>query len=224
MENPTLWLAFLAGVAYFFSPCTLPLIPSYLVTLSGFSLPEMVGRKRVAVFLHGLSFLLGFLFLFVSVGASATFLGNILSSHLVYFQKAGGLVIILFGLLIISKPSLLYRLPTTKSQIVKQGGLFGSFLVGLSFSAAWTGCSSPILAAILATAAVSKTIRRGISLLLAFSAGFAIPFLAITFFLNISLTALRYCQRSFRALELFLGILFVALGLRLILVPFPLTF
>jgi len=224
MENPTLGLAFLAGLAYFFSPCTLPLIPSYLVYLSGVSIPQMTGRRRLTVFLHGLFFLLGLLFLFVSVGASATLLGNILGRHLTLFQKVGGAVVIVFGLLILIKPNFLYRIPQAKSQTAKRAGFFGSFLVGLSFSAAWTGCSSPILGAVLVTAAVSETMRLGIYLLCAFSLGLAIPFLVVALLLDLFFAPLRRFQRHLRKVEVILALLFIAFGLRLIFVSFPLKF
>jgi len=143
MENPTLVLAFLAGMGYFSSPCTLPLIPSYLVYLSGISIPQMSGRKRLLVLLNAASFLAGLLFLFVAIGASATLVGNFLGRYLDILRRIGGAVIVALGILLIWKPGFLYRLPQGKNPSVKPVGLLGSFLVGLSFSAGWLRRGTP---------------------------------------------------------------------------------
>ena len=224
MENPTLVLAFLAGIAYFFSPCTLPLLPSYLIYLSGISLPQMAGRKRLVVLLNAAFFLAGLLVLFVAVGASATLVGNFLGKYLKTLQGIGGVVIIVLGILLIRKPAFLNRLHQGKNLGVKPVGLLGSFLVGLSLSAGWTGCSTPILGAMLVTAAVSETVRLGIYLLCAFSLGLAIPFLVSALLIDFLLKPLRRIQRHMRKIEIGLGLLFIAFGLRLFLASFSLSF
>jgi cytochrome c-type biogenesis protein len=224
MQNPTLGLAFLAGMGYFFSPCTLPLVPSYLVYLSGISIPQMAGRKKMVVFLNAVSFLAGLLFLFVAVGASATLLGNFLGKYLDILQGIGGIVIVALGIMLIRKPAFLYRIPPGRIPGVKPVGLLGSFIVGLSLSAAWTGCSTPILGAVLVTAAVSETVRLGIYLLCAFSLGLAIPFLLSALLIDVILNPLRKIQRHLRKIEIGLGLLFVVFGLRLLLTSFPFHF
>ena len=224
MQNPTLGLAFLAGIAYFFSPCTLPLVPSYLVYLSGVSIPQMTGRKRLVVLLNAAFFLAGLLFLFVAVGASATLVGNFLERYLKILQGIGGTVIIVLGILLIRKPAFLYRFPQGRNPGVKPVGLLGSFLVGLSLSAGWTGCSTPILGAMLVTAAVSETVRLGIYLLCAFSLGLAVPFLISALLIDLLLNPLRRIQRHVRKIEIGLGLLFIAFGLRLLLISFPFRF
>ncbi|MFA5394003.1 MAG: cytochrome c biogenesis protein CcdA [Candidatus Ratteibacteria bacterium] len=224
MQNPTIGLTFLAGMGYFFSPCTLPLIPSYLVYLSGISIPQMTGRKRLTVFLNAVFFLAGLLFLFVAVGASATLFGNFLRRYLKILQGIGGAVIIVLGIFLIRKPAFLYRFSQGRNPGVKPVGLLGSFLVGLSLSAGWTGCSTPILGAVLMTAAVSETVRLGIYLLCAFSLGLAVPFLISALLIDFLLTPLRRIQRHMRKIEIGLGLLFVTFGLRLLFASFPLHF
>ncbi|MFH0797535.1 MAG: cytochrome c biogenesis protein CcdA [Candidatus Omnitrophota bacterium] len=225
MEIPSLGLAFLAGVGYFFSPCTLPLLPSYLVYLSGISIPDITGKKRVTVFLNAGCFLAGFLSLFILLGASATMAGNFLGQHLKFIQNIGGAVIIFLGLLLIRKPGFLYRLPQRHStRSVKPAGLLGSFLVGLSFSAAWTGCSIPVLATIMVTAAVSETVRQGILLLILFSAGMAIPFLFCAFLIDHLLVYIQKIQRHLHKIEIILGLFFIAFGIRLLFKSFPFHF
>src|SRR2546427_6225596 len=90
-------LAFAAGLLSFLSPCVLPLVPSYIGFLTGMSLPEMSGRRRVAV-AHALLFVLGFSLVFVLLGASATALGRALNYYQVWLQRVGGVLIIGFGL------------------------------------------------------------------------------------------------------------------------------
>lgn len=222
MESPSLWLALAAGIGYFFSPCTLPLLPSYLVYLSGVSLPEIGGRKRFAVAAHAALFLAGFLTLFVLLGASATMLGSLLGRQARLIQGLGGAVVVLLGLVLIFKPGLLYRLPAGgRKSAARPAGYLGSFLVGLSFSAAWTGCSSPILGAILVTAATADTVRQGIRLLVAFSCGLALPFLVSALLIDVLLAPLRRFQRHLRKVEVALGLLFIAFGLYLALRNFP---
>lgn len=224
MENPTLGLAFLAGMGYFFSPCTLPLVPSYLVYLSGVSIPQMSGRKRLVVLLNAAFFLAGLLFLFVAVGASATLVGNFLGRYLKILQGIGGVVIVALGIMLIRKPTFLYRIPQGRSPGVKPVGLLGSFVVGLSLSAAWTGCSTPILGAMLVTAAVSETVRLGIYLLCAFSLGLAVPFLISALLIDLLLNPLRRIQRHMRKIEIGLGLIFIAFGLHLFFTSFPFRF
>ncbi len=217
-------LAFLAGMGYFFSPCTLPLVPAYLVYLSGISVPQMTGRKRLVVLLNAASFLAGLLFLFVAVGASATLVGNFLARYLKILRAIGGVVIVIFGSMLIRKPLFLYRIPQGRSPGVKPVGLLGSFLVGLSFSAGWTGCSTPILGAMLVTAAVSETVRLGIYLLCVFSLGLAIPFLLSAFLLDLLLKPLQRIQRHMRKVEIGLGLILIVFGLRLLLAFLPFRF
>ena len=90
-------VAFAAGLLSFLSPCVLPLVPSYIGFLTGMTLPEMGSRRRVAL-LHALCFTAGFSLIFILLGASATALGRALNYYQVWLQRAGGILIIAFGL------------------------------------------------------------------------------------------------------------------------------
>ncbi|HEY9505749.1 MAG TPA: cytochrome c biogenesis protein CcdA, partial [Gemmatimonadales bacterium] len=90
-------VAFAAGLLSFLSPCVLPLVPSYVGFLTGMTLGEMEGRRRVAL-LHALLFVAGFSLVFILLGASATALGRALNYYQVWLQRVGGLLIIAFGL------------------------------------------------------------------------------------------------------------------------------
>jgi cytochrome c-type biogenesis protein len=170
-------VAFAAGLLSFLSPCVLPLVPSYVGFLTGMTLPEVTGRRRVAL-THALLFVGGFSLVFILLGASATALGRALNYYQVWLQRIGGALIIVFGLLCLGvfNPRLLgqeRRLHLERKPV----GYLGSVLVGMAFAAGWTPCIGPVLGAILGLAATSADVSRGMLLLAVYSAGLALPFL-----------------------------------------------
>jgi cytochrome c-type biogenesis protein len=181
-------VAFAAGLLSFLSPCVLPLVPSYIGFLTGMTLAEMTGRRRVAL-LHALLFVVGFSVIFVILGASATALGRALNYYQVWLQRVGGVLIILFGLLCLG----VFKVPLLGQERRvhlerKPLGYLGSALVGMAFAAGWTPCIGPVLGGILGMAATSSDVSRGMLLLGVYSAGLALPFLiaaaALESFLN----------------------------------------
>ena len=209
-----LFVAFAAGLLSFLSPCVLPLVPSYIGFLTGMSLPEMAGRRRVAL-LHALLFVLGFSLVFMVRGASATALGRALNYYQHWLQRIGGVLIILFGLVclgVIRAPFLTQEHRLQMEQ--KPVGLLGSALVGMAFGAGWTPCIGPVLGAILGLAATTQDLSRGLLLLAVYSAGLAVPFLlaaaALDAFLDWFQRFRRYLpwvMRASGALLIFVGIL-----------------
>jgi cytochrome c-type biogenesis protein len=181
-------VAFAAGLLSFLSPCVLPLVPSYIGFLTGMTLSEMTGRRRVAL-LHALLFVAGFSLIFIILGASATALGRALNHYQVWLQRVGGVLIILFGLLCLG----VFKVPLLGQERRvhlerKPLGYLGSALVGMAFAAGWTPCIGPVLGGILGMAATSSDASRGMLLLGFYSAGLALPFLiaaaALESFLN----------------------------------------
>jgi cytochrome c-type biogenesis protein len=170
-------VAFVAGVLSFLSPCVLPLVPSYIGFLTGMTLPE-VGTRRRAALLHALLFVLGFSLVFILLGASATALGRALGYYQVWLQRAGGVLIILFGLLCLGVLSARPLLSEHRMQLEQKPlGYLGSAVVGMAFAAGWTPCIGPVLGGILGLAATSADVTRGMVLLAVYSAGLALPFL-----------------------------------------------
>ncbi|MGH7831832.1 MAG: cytochrome c biogenesis CcdA family protein, partial [Candidatus Binatia bacterium] len=195
-------VAFVAGLFSFLSPCVLPLIPSYLSFVSGVSLEEMranqVGnRVRRQVALHSLAFIVGFSLVFVSLGASASFLGGLFFSYRNVIRTLGGILIILVGLYLtgLFKISVLDRYFQFNLKN-KPAGYLGSVLVGITFAVAWTPCVGPILGAILTLAGTSAQVDRGIFLLATYAAGLALPFflsaVAVNSFFQFSQSFRRY--------------------------------
>ena len=221
MDNVTLFAAFVAGLLSFVSPCVLPLIPGYLSFVSGVSLEEMRGgddaqgtaRARGKVLLSSLGFICGFTLVFVSLGASASAVGEFLMSRLSILGKVAGAIIILFGLHMMGvlKIGWLYNEKRVQTQ-KKPAGPLGAVVVGIAFAFGWTPCIGPILAAILAIAASKDTVWQGIELLLAYSLGLGIPFLITSLAINQFFAVFARIRKHYRAIEVASGVLLIAVG------------
>jgi cytochrome c-type biogenesis protein len=169
--------AFTAGLLSFLSPCVLPLVPSYIGFLTGLTLEDLPGRRRLAL-AHALLFVAGFSTVFVLLGAGASSLGRTLKFHEVWLQRLGGLLLIGFGLICLG----VIRIGALQQERrvhlqEKPVGYLGSLLVGMAFAAGWTPCIGPILGGILGLASAQESLGRGVTLLLAYSTGLAVPFL-----------------------------------------------
>ncbi|WP_206880169.1 cytochrome c biogenesis protein CcdA [Alicyclobacillus mali (ex Roth et al. 2021)] len=216
-------MSFAAGLVSFFSPCVLPLYPSYLSYLSGVSLHSVDERlltwdARMRVVAHALFFMLGFSAIFFALGLSASSLGRVFIQYRGVIRVAGGLLVTGMGLVLagILKPAWLMREWKLFGR-ARKFGYISSFFVGLTFAAGWTPCIGPILSSVLVLAATHAAL--GIPLMVAYVAGFSIPFLAIAGGFA-SLGRLRslarysaWISRVSGYLLVFLGVLLVAHGL-----------
>jgi cytochrome c-type biogenesis protein len=219
MDQVSLFAALTAGLLSFLSPCILPLIPAYLSFISGLSLGEMRNEESDAksfakVMTNALLFVMGFSFVFVSLGASATFLGKFLVEELGILRKVAGALVILFGLHMLG----LFRIGFLDQekryhQKTKSLGLFGSFLVGVAFALGWTPCIGPILATILFLASTKETVAQGIWLLAVYSAGLGVPFLLAALALDRFFQVSSAFKRHFRAIEITSGVLLIGVGI-----------
>jgi cytochrome c-type biogenesis protein len=172
-----LLLAFSAGLLSFLSPCVLPLIPSYLTFVTGVGFEDL-GRARRAALVHALLFVVGFTLIFVTLGASATVLGRLLIAYRVWITRAGGALVVLFGLYLLGAIRVAAFDRERRVHLAnKPVGYLGSMLVGVAFGAGWTPCLGPILGAILTYTAATADLSKGLPLLLAYSLGLALPFL-----------------------------------------------
>jgi cytochrome c-type biogenesis protein len=188
--------AAVAGVISFLSPCVLPLVPPYLVFISGTSLDDLKtaegadkARNYQNVMLAALAFVLGLATVFVALGASASYFGQLLRAYLPLLAQLAGVFIIIMGLnfLGLFKLSFLSR-EVRYHQEGKSVGLLGAYGIGMAFAFGWTPCIGPVLAAILSIAASTESVTKGASLLFVYSLGLGIPFLisaaSINVFLN----------------------------------------
>jgi len=93
-----------------------------------------------------------------------------------------------------------------------QPGIWSGFLLGFAFAFGWTPCIGPILATVLALAAASDTIARGVLLLAVYSAGLAIPFLLTALGIGQFMTFYKNFRKYLHAVELFSGALLLFVG------------
>lgn len=222
MNDVNIFIAFTAGLLSFLSPCVLPIIPSYLSFVSGVSLEEMraaqIGsRMRRLVVLNSLGFIIGFSLVFVSLGASASFLGSIFLSYRSLIRTLGGIFIALVGIYLLGffKIGLLDRYVQFNLRN-KPAGYLGSVLVGVTFAAAWIPCVGPILGAILTLAGTSAEIERGTLLLSSYAAGLAVPFFVSALAVNSFFRFFEIFRRYVRLVDVAAGILLVVVGILLV--------
>ncbi|MBU6366452.1 MAG: cytochrome c biogenesis protein CcdA [Gemmatimonadetes bacterium] len=176
-ESLGVLVAFTAGLLSFLSPCVLPLVPSYITFITGMGLDDATQARRTAL-LHAVLFVAGFSFIFVALGAGATAFGQLLREYRVWIARLGGALMVLMGLwmLDVVRVGALQRERRVHLSD-KPIGYLGTVLVGVAFGAGWTPCLGPTLGAILLLAASEASLGRGIGLLVAYSAGLALPFL-----------------------------------------------
>jgi len=211
--------AFIAGLLSFVSPCVLPLVPPYLCYLAGISLEEFnetSSRSKVTrrVFVCALAFVAGFSVVFVSLGASASYLGQFVQSYYLWLSKAAGVLIILMGLhfLGVFKIALLYRHAQVEVTR-KPAGIPGAFVMGLAFAFGWTPCVGPVLATILVGAGAQDTVGEGVKLLSAYSAGIGLPFLLAAAFAGPFMRLMTRFRRHLGTVEKIIGGLLVLTGI-----------
>jgi cytochrome c-type biogenesis protein len=214
----TLGLAFLAGLASFLSPCVFSLVPAYVGYLGGRAAGgENTTSGRWLTFSHGIAFVLGFSIVFVVLGVAAAAAGAFLYDLRDWLAKIGGIVVIIFGLHMIG----VFRIPfleydtRVSTAPDRKWGYLSSALMGVFFSAGWSPCVGPVLGTILTLAINGGSISLGASLLSAYSAGLAIPFLVAALGIGWVSTILRRYGKTMRIIEVAMGVLLVIVGIML---------
>lgn len=208
-------VAFLAGLLSFLSPCVLPVVPGYLSYLTGVTgAAELQSRRHLAL-LHAALFVTGFSLIFILLGATATALGRLLNTYQHWLERAGGLLIIVFGLYTFGILKIGFLSRERRFQLGdKPMGLLGSVLTGMAFGAGWTPCLGPILGSILLyiTASPDADLAKGIPLMIAYSLGLAVPFLlAAAAFERFALFSRRF-RKHLPVMEKIAGTLLVIVG------------
>ena len=209
--------AFIAGLLSFLSPCVLPLIPAYLSFMTGLTTAELAGsdRSTARVMVPAVLFVAGFSIVFIGLGASASVLGEFLSQYRSIVEKVGGVVVIAFGLLMMGvvKVPWLYGEARADMGAARRFGRGAALVMGMAFAAGWTPCVGPILGSILALAASSGDVARGVLLLSAYSLGLGVPFLLVAVLFDRSAPLLRWLNRHSLVINRVAGLMLVAVGL-----------
>jgi cytochrome c-type biogenesis protein len=221
-EDVTYSIAFLYGLLSFFSPCVLPLIPSYFGIITGLSLEELTQSPKAAlrrkIMLSTLAFVLGFSIIFILLGASASYLGGMVGPHKDVIRILGGALIILFGLHltgILRIPWLQYEKRVRLQQ--RPLHLLGVLLVGMAFGAGWTPCIGPILGSLLVLANDKETVGQGVRLLSIYSLGLSLPFLLLSAGINYLLVFTKKATKVLRFANPVAGVLLLLTGMLLIM-------
>jgi cytochrome c-type biogenesis protein len=209
----------LAGLVSFLSPCVLPLVPPYLVYLGGTSLEQMTesegidGRIWRRIVLASVFFVLGFTTVFVSLGASASVLGQLIQTYRAELGIVAGVIIILFGLHFLG----ILRIPLLYSEVryhadATGASLAGAYIIGLAFAFGWTPCIGPILATVLAVAANEASLGAGVRLLTVYSLGLGVPFVLAAVAIRPFLAFMQRFRPYLGTVEKVMGVLLVLTG------------
>jgi len=183
--NASLSVAFLAGLISFLSPCVLPIIPGYISYISGTSLDKLVKKARNLIVIKTIFFTLGFSFVFIALGSTASLLGNILLVNSNFFRILAGIIIIIFSFQLLEIINFKFMNQNIKLSTDKyKHNLVFPLIVGIAFGFGWTPCIGPILGSILALAAIEESINKSILLLSFYSLGLAIPFIISGFLID----------------------------------------
>ena len=220
-QNISYHAAFFAGLLSFFSPCILPLIPAYFTLITGFSLDELTGEDtqgiRRKVIVSTIAYILGFSTVFIILGASASFAGQMIQTYQATIRVVGGHIICILGfhltgIIHISGLDYEKRVHVNKKPL----HFMGTFIIGMAFGAGWSPCIGPILGSIFILAANQNSVGQGIILLTLYSAGLALPFLVISFSIQSLLTWLSRTRKFIKYVNTISGLLLIIIGILLI--------
>lgn len=201
-------LLFLEGIVTFISPCILPMLPIYLTY---FAAGETDKRRAIT---NSAGFVAGFTVVFVALGAFAGSAGGLIRAHAPVVNVISGLIVIVFGLnfLGVLNIGFLNRIGGRKVE-VKNLGFFSSALFGLVFSISWTPCVGAFLGSALLIASHEGSVLKGISMLLAFSLGLGVPFIASALLIDQLKGAFDFIKKNYKTVNVISGGLLVAVGL-----------
>lgn len=216
-----LFIALIAGLMSFLSPCVLPIVPPYLAYMAGASMDELTSEQpskaQRNVILAALFFVLGLSTVFLIMGAAASQIGRALLEYQREFSMIAGGVVTIFGLhfLGVFRIGLLYR--EARMDAGDRGGSpVGAYVLGLAFAFGWTPCIGPILGSILSLAAQEASVGRGIALMALYAAGLGVPFLVAAVFLRRFMGAMQKIRPYMSLIEKAMGVMLVIVGIMML--------
>ena len=220
MTDPTILIAFSAGLASFIAPCILPMIPAFLAYISGTTLTEINNDQKtnfkinkINIIANTIFFVLGFSIIFSTLGV---LINSILSENINQLANSlnwiAGIIIVIFGIFMIASTKINSLNKEKKFQIKNFKSSYPmSFVFGLAFAIAWTPCVGPILGTILTLAATTPSIS--FTLLLAYSIGLGIPFILIGIFFSKSTKIISSMTKHLKYYNIVLGGFIILLGI-----------
>ncbi|NEU31521.1 cytochrome c biogenesis protein CcdA [bacterium LRH843] len=218
MPEVTIWLAFLAGVVSFLSPCIFPLVPAYLAQLTGSNIANnQVGAERKLILSRSVGFVIGFTMIFLLLGASSTFVGQVFWSNRQLFEQIGGIIIAVFGLQMMGIISI--RMLISEKKIAakqrKSASFANSVLLGFLFGTGWSPCIGLVLSSILILSSQSETMWSGMFMLFIYSLGLGVPFVLVALLWSRSLDRMRKINKWLPTIQKVSGGIMVVLGILL---------
>ncbi len=213
-------VAFGAGTVSFLSPCVLPLVPSYLSMMSGVGTAELEtasGPNQRRLLLSTVAFVGGFTVVFATLEATASGLGSTLKNHQQVLDRIAGAVIVVMGLAFagLVRPRVL-TIERRWHVLPSRLGAWAAPVMGMAFAFGWTPCIGPALAAVLSLAADGHTLARGEAMLVAYSLGLGVPFVAAGLAFGRLSGVFGLARRHLRAINVISGIVLAALGVLLL--------
>ena len=213
---PAMFVALLAGVISFLSPCVLPIVPPYLAYMSGVSLADLQNQAqaRNRAILPALFFVMGLSTVFLFLGFTASAIGAAFLQYQGYFNTIAGILVMAFGAHFIGVYRISFLDREARLDAGDRGGsAFGAYILGLAFAFGWTPCIGPQLGAILSLAASEASVARGTLLLGVYAAGLGIPFLLVAAFLPRLTGVMGWMKRHMDRIEKVMGLLLWTIGL-----------
>jgi cytochrome c-type biogenesis protein len=216
MHNPTIPIAFLAGLVSFLSPCVLPLVPGYLSYMAGVGSGEDSGTKSLPAAAVAGTFVLGFTLVFVALGATVTVLGSFLKDHQLLFARVGGVLIIALGLVFMGLLRIPFLYREARFHPTPGAGFWGSLVLGGAFAFGWSPCIGATMGAVLLMAAgqsVTGGPGKGALLMAVYSLGLGLPFLLAGVGVSRLTRAVAWLRHHVRTINLVSGALLVGVGI-----------
>jgi cytochrome c-type biogenesis protein len=221
--------AFGAGIISFLSPCVLPIVPGYLSLVTGLSVGELQERRPQAHYLRRIAlntgmFILGFTVVFVLLGLITTAAGTALFRNQETLTKvSGGLILLmaayLAGSQLLTMPSM-YREFRFHPHLERFGPVAAP-VAGAAFGLGWTPCIGPVLGAVLGFAAKESDLGRASVLLVAYSLGLGVSFLAVGLAMGRLTRTLAWFKRHSRAITLVSAAILALFGVILLTDQLP---
>jgi len=213
----SLSLAFFAGIISFISPCVLPLIPGYVSFICGTTLNDLDLKSKKFILQKSLFFSLGFSLVFISLGATATFIGSFLLHNSQILSIISGILIIFFGIYLLELIQVNFLNKNFGNYNIKySNNLLFPFMVGIGFGFGWTPCIGPILGSILAYASMENSIYKGVLLLGVYSLGLAIPFVVSSLIIKKFLIVSKKSKSYLNKIKKFSGIILLITGILIV--------
>jgi len=216
MEQVSLWIALGAGVLSFFSPCIFPVLPAYVSHLTGGNIQDQKLLVHQGILVQrSVAFVLGFSLVFMLMGASATFIGQLFQENRQLVEHLSGILIVTFGLQMLGVFQLSFLMKEKKwdHRLQKPKNWFSSVLLGIAFGSGWTPCVGLTLSSILLLAGSSNTFGQGMMLLAIYSLGMAVPFLLLSLMMTKSVRIIRTINRYLGKLSIINGSIMIIMGL-----------